>query len=452
MESLETSLRSLFQSKGSDKCDLKEALGLLKDFQSIEAPEVAREWISESKQKLVLFILHEFANKANHWETLINTLKSHWVLNHLLQGQAREFIWDTYGYIMQECPDGSASTDTDQGEAAEEFRPSFIGSLLDGMRKYMDFGEALIDGHLTERELPKDERLPITMELLDCLSSVKTQLMLVTEDGRTQPSSEEVDRYKTKMNKLFMMAIDSFESTPELAEFLGYLVQKSAQILPQLKNAVPLAIRLLKVGSESRGCFDLDLLVACASFDLILFHRFEFLGNTLEEAEGSDIGSLTDRFYQLLQPQLFSSPHRDEALSRLEKLSKILPQSRALLYFKKSMRVACLVPPHSAIWVVAFAKSLFLRHPQVLAGAIHINPSLRSELRASRTEMNKVLYSPTHLEAPSSTLPIPQYYKQASRLSALELTLLLRHHDIGVRRSATDFLGTILKEVRLYRG
>eukprot|EP01057_Protomagalhaensia_wolfi_P002484 Protomagalhaensia_wolfi_Nauph_80__2483@NODE_264_length_3021_cov_30_364856_g197_i0_p1_GENE_NODE_264_length_3021_cov_30_364856_g197_i0NODE_264_length_3021_cov_30_364856_g197_i0_p1_ORF_typecomplete_len312_score49_97CBF/PF03914_17/6_2e11_NODE_264_length_3021_cov_30_364856_g197_i037972 len=275
--------------------------------------------------------------------------------------------------------------------------------------------------------------------------------MLVTEDGRTRPSSEEVDRYKTKLNKLYLMAIDSFESTTELADFLGYLVQNSARILPQLKNAVPLAIRLLKVGSESRDSFDLDLLVACASFDLILFHRFEFLGNTLEDADSSDMGSLTDRFYQLLQPELFSSRHRDEVLSRLEKLSKILPQSRALLYFKKSMRVACLVPPHAAIWILAFAKSLFLRYPQFLAGAIHVNSSLRSELRTSRSQMTKVLYSPIHLEAPSATIPIPQCYKQASRLSALELTLLLRHHDIGVRRSAADFLGAILKEASILR-
>eukprot|EP01053_Blabericola_migrator_P008916 Blabericola_migrator_1__8915@NODE_471_length_8214_cov_42_818706_g367_i0_p2_GENE_NODE_471_length_8214_cov_42_818706_g367_i0NODE_471_length_8214_cov_42_818706_g367_i0_p2_ORF_typecomplete_len593_score129_29CBF/PF03914_17/3_6e03CBF/PF03914_17/3e09Bac_globin/PF01152_21/11Bac_globin/PF01152_21/14Bac_globin/PF01152_21/9_6e03_NODE_471_length_8214_cov_42_818706_g367_i02041982 len=335
--------------------------------------------------------------------------------------------------------------------------PSFRDYFHSQMEDYLDVASAIATGFLKSLKGPLDtEKTPdVTVDLLDFLAAQKSKLLLPI-NGSSIPNPEDIDNHKQTFNKLLLLSLDQF-SGDQLDDLLSFLAQNSTRVLAQLNNPLPLAIKLLGLSKADKQLpFNTRVLVACTCFDLILFHRLEFLGGAEEGSE--DFDHLVDRFYVLLQPQLFSVTARDDLLERLVKLSKVLSQVKTILFFKKALRVACLVQPHSALWLIAFAQSLFLRHPNLLAAAIHVNAELRRQLAvnpAEHRQLIKALYGGvafnewikrSNLDSWAPGVKVAQHVKLASRCTALEIKLLLRHHDNGVRTAAKDFVGKILEE------
>eukprot|EP01054_Gregarina_sp_Poly1_P001153 Gregarina_sp_Poly_1__1152@NODE_1280_length_4510_cov_54_898267_g867_i0_p1_GENE_NODE_1280_length_4510_cov_54_898267_g867_i0NODE_1280_length_4510_cov_54_898267_g867_i0_p1_ORF_typecomplete_len429_score56_44CBF/PF03914_17/4_4e03CBF/PF03914_17/6_6e08_NODE_1280_length_4510_cov_54_898267_g867_i010672353 len=389
----------------------------------------------QHKWKLIHFILDNFQQDESYWNSVFEIVKDNWSFDYALNSDSiKQCIWDTYVFILK----------LDNGEFRDQFH--------DYYSRFIDVAEILLECFLV-RPRSEDAATPRPMSLLT-LESLNF-LACQKEKNCFRETKVNPQHYRQLMNQLLLQELGS--SSIEFDDFMKFLLQNSSEIMPLLQNPVHLALRVLST-DVSKMKFQSQVLVASVIFDLILFHRLEFLGGDVPEIEtcgeeslGSQVSDIVERFYNLFQPRLFSSASRDSFLARLQLLTRVLSPKHCLLFFKKALRIAVIVQAHSALWLLGFAKSLFLRFPSFLAPAIHINPSLSSHFTrtASDLESSRHLYQ-FHLSKPEKkNLPVIDCVQEVGHYSVHELSMLLRHHDKYVRTSAQDFMDRILLETSM---
>lgn len=119
-------------------------------------------------------------------------------------------------------------------------------------------------------------------------------------------------------------------------------------------------------------------------------------------------------------------------------VAKILTKFQAMEFAKRSLRVACLVPPVAAKWLIHYARRLLIRHKAYAVPLLHLNPELGDEvdiypvLDDRHGYLERVQVSKKTVEQSR----FPDYVKERLSMSLYELELLQRSVDMGVREAA----------------
>ncbi|CEM34771.1 unnamed protein product [Vitrella brassicaformis CCMP3155] len=162
------------------------------------------------------------------------------------------------------------------------------------------------------------------------------------------------------------LAYLSLPLVPSTAQSL--LSHLSVGVMPYISNPLTLADFLLK--AFDKGSYETSITALSGLFYLLTKYK---LGDP--EVVAKSVSRFYHRLYDLIRPAIFAVPNRKTFLQlvNLSLRSTMVPSAMLAAFCKRLMRVACLSPPHGAVWCVAMTYALIMRNKAVCMPLIHVD-------------------------------------------------------------------------------
>jgi len=214
-------------------------------------------------------------------------------------------------------------------------------------------------------------------------------------------------------------------------------------VVPYMSNPLCLADFFLK--SYDRGSITLSVLSLSGLFYLLTKHRL---------GDPESISPTCSRFYvrlnDLIQPAVFSLALRARFMRLLHASlsSPMLPTNLVACFIKRCVRVACLVPPPSAMWLLALSHSILIKNP-TCSSLVSVDGSTASnnispfgdqfDINLLQLTHGEVTEPPAGETLNEGTIDLSTCSTVLARKSLWELELLKRHYSPYVSQIAQLF-------------
>ncbi|CBZ50581.1 hypothetical protein NCLIV_010500 [Neospora caninum Liverpool] len=203
--------------------------------------------------------------------------------------------------------------------------------------------------------------------------------------------------YRSLLQEVWLLYLRNLPRDLEMTQKLLHSVPKA--LLPHMSNPLLLSDFFLDAFHASDKTISVAVLALSGLFFLLAKHRLgdpdalvasaETNGGesaAQEEPEPSNSRKVCFHFYQrlfqLVTPAAFSVCKNGRFLRLLNAAlrSSLLPNSLVAAFIKKCSRVACLVPPATALYLVALVYALLKKYGSVCVSLVDVHPSLAAQL------------------------------------------------------------------------